>query len=217
MIEAVIFDMDGVIIDSEPMWEIAEIEIFKELGIEMTVDMCMEMKGRKIDEVVLHWYNIFKWNKISVNEVVEKIISKMQELISEKGEAMTGLYEILDYFKSKNLKIGLASSSKMELIDNVVDKLKIREYFNVIHSAEYEKAGKPEPDVYLRTAKKIGFKVENIIAIEDSYLGIISAKKAGMRTIAIPAENVYTDEKFLIADFKIKQLNDIFKLDIFKN
>ncbi|HES59658.1 MAG TPA: hexitol phosphatase HxpB, partial [Caldithrix sp.] len=57
MIEAVIFDMDGVIIDSEPMWEIAEIEIFKELGIEMTVDMCMEMKGRKIDEVVLHWYN----------------------------------------------------------------------------------------------------------------------------------------------------------------
>jgi len=215
MIKAVIFDMDGVIIDSEPFWEDAEIEIFNKYGVPMTREMCQDMKGRKIDEVVKHWYRIYQWKNVSVQHIVNEIIIKMHELIQEKGEAMSGLFEILDFLKQKNCVIGLASSSKMELIDTVVDKLKIKNYFKVIHSAEYESAGKPEPYVYQSTAKKINIHPEQCLAIEDSYPGLQSAKKAGMKTVAIPVKGLFDHPKFDIADYKIKSLVELVDIDIF--
>lgn len=215
MIKAVIFDMDGVIIDSEPFWEDAEIEIFNKYGVPMTREMCQDMKGRKIDEVVKHWFGIYKWGKVSVQHIIDEIIAKMHELIQGKGVAMPGLLEVLDFLKQSNYVIGLASSSKMELIDTVVDKLKIRDYFNVIHSAEHEPAGKPEPYVYQTTAKKLNILPEKCLAIEDSYLGLQSAKRAGMKTVAIPESSIFNYPKFGVADYKIKRLDDIFDLDIF--
>ena len=209
MLQAVIFDMDGVIIDSEPFWEEAEIEIFNKYDVPMTLAMCQEMKGRKIDEVVTHFHKKYGFKNISNKLLVEEIIAKMQELISEKGKAMPGLYELLGFIKKKEYKIGLASSSKMELIEAVIEKLKIKSFFEVIHSAEFEPAGKPEPFVYISTAKKLNIQTQNCIAIEDSYLGIQSAQRAGMRTIAIPEKQIYFDKKFEIADYKVKSLNEI--------
>ena len=214
MIKAVIFDMDGVIIDSEPFWEISEIEIFNKYGVPMTIEMCQEMKGRKIDEVVEHWHNIYQWKNISKEEIVAEIINKMHEMIQENGNAMQSLLTLLEYLKQKNYLIGLASSSKMELINTVVDKLKIREYFSVIHSAEYEPAGKPEPYVYLSTAKKLNINPQNCLAIEDSLLGLQSAKRAGMKTVAIPELSIFNNNRFEIADYKIKNLIEIIDKNI---
>ncbi len=212
--EAVIFDMDGVIIDSEPFWEEAEIEIFNKYGVPMTLEMCQDMKGRKIDEVVAHFHQMYGFKNISNKELVNEIIMRMQELISERGKAMSGLKELLDYLEQKNYRIALASSSKMELITAVTNKLKITEYFEAMHSAEHEPAGKPEPYVYLSTAKALNLAPQKCIAIEDSYLGLQSAKSAGMKTIAIPEKQIFEDKKFDIADYKIRNLKDIVDLGI---
>ncbi|RLD84705.1 MAG: hexitol phosphatase HxpB [Bacteroidetes bacterium] len=209
MIKAVIFDMDGVIIDSEPFWENAEIEIFNKYGIPMTQEMCQDMKGRKIDEVVQHWHEIYPLKNVTTQYIVDEIIAKMHELIQKNGEHMTGLIEVLGFLMQNGYLIALASSSKMELIDTVVDKLKIRDYFKVIHSAEYEPAGKPEPYVYQTTAKKLNIHPEKCMAIEDSYLGLQSAIKAGMQTVAIPEPALFDDPKFNIADYKIMHLSEI--------
>ncbi|MCF6185519.1 MAG: hexitol phosphatase HxpB [Bacteroidales bacterium] len=214
MTEAVIFDMDGVIIDSEPFWEEAEIELFNKYGVPMTLEMCQDMKGRKIDEVVQLMHERYHFSGISVKDLTAEVIAKMQELIALRGEAMEGLHELLDYLKLKNYHIALASSSKMELIVAVTQKLKIKQYFEAMHSAEHEPAGKPEPYVYLSTAKALNIAPEKCIAIEDSYLGLQSAKNAGMKTIAIPEKNIFEDEKFSIADYKIKNLKEIIDLGI---
>ncbi len=214
MIKAVIFDMDGVIIDSEPFWEEAEIEIFNKYGVPMTLEMCQDMKGRKIDEVVQLMHDKFQFTSIDTKSLTAEIIAKMQALISERGTAMSGLIDLLEYLTEKKYRIALASSSKMELITAVTQKLKIESYFEALHSAEHEPAGKPEPYVYLSTAKALGIAPKNCIAIEDSYLGLLSAKNAGMKTIAIPEKNIFKNEKFNIADYKIKNLKEIIDLKI---
>ncbi len=214
MIKAVIFDMDGVIIDSEPFWQDAEIEVFSKYNIPMTREMCLDMKGRKIDEVVQHWYEVYHWENISTQQITNEIIAKMHEIIHEKGVVMPGLLPLLNYLKQKKYLIGLASSSKMELIDTVVDRLKIRNYFNAIHSAEFEPAGKPEPFVYQTAAKILNVSASQCLAIEDSALGLQSAKKAGMKTVAIPEKEIFNDDKFNIADYKIRQLDELLTMNI---
>lgn len=214
MIKAVIFDMDGVIINSEPYWREAEMDVFNKIGVQMTEEMCIEMKGTKIDEVVKHWYSVYPWNGLTLKEVEVKIIDKVNSLVKEKGEPMTGLMGLLEYLKSNNIKIGLATSSLFSIMDVVLDKLKIRDYFDVTHSAEAEKAGKPAPDVYLGAALKLRVSPADCIAIEDSYTGLLSAQAAGMFTIALPELHEYGSEKYDIADIKIKSLKEVIQLDV---
>jgi sugar-phosphatase len=214
-VKAVIFDMDGVIIDSEPFWRKAEIEVFNKYGIPMTEEMCRGMKGRKIDDVVRHWRTVYNWETPS-NEIFEKeIIEVVIYLIKNEGVAMPYLLELLNFLKIRQIKIGLATSSLFVIMDAVIETLNIPQYFDVLHSAEAEKAGKPAPDVYLGTAKKLGVKPENCLAVEDSETGILSAQAAGMYTIAIPEAAEFHLEKYNIAQQKIKSLNDVILLDLF--
>jgi mannitol-1-/sugar-/sorbitol-6-/2-deoxyglucose-6-phosphatase len=214
MIKAVIFDMDGVIINSEPFWREAEMEIFNGIGVKMTEEMCIQMKGTKIDEVVKHWYSVYKWNKPSVPEVEEMVVSKLISLINEKGQPMPGLLGLLEYLKSSGYKIGLATSSTFRIMNATLDKLNLHEHFNIKHSAEAEKNGKPSPDVYLGAAALLGVKPENCLAIEDSYTGLQAAKAAGMYTVALPEAPEYELDKYDLADVKIKTLQDVIYLDV---
>jgi sugar-phosphatase len=102
----------------------------------------------------------------------------------------------------------------MELITAVTEKLKIKEYFEAMHSAEHEPAGKPEPYVYLSTAKALNIAPGKCLAIEDSYLGLQSAQKAGMKTIALPEKQIFNDPKFDIANYKVKNLREIIEQKI---
>ena len=214
MIKAVIFDMDGVIIDSEPLWEESEMKIFTKYGVPMTKEMCQDMKGRTTEDVVKSMYRIYPWKNKTLQYVVNELNLNTQKLILEKGEALSGLNETLSFLSQKNYLIALASSSNMELIRSVTSKLQIEQYFKIIHSAEYEPEGKPAPYVYLTTAKKLNISPGNCLAIEDSYFGLQSAKSAGMRTVAIPEPALFDDPKFDIADYKIKHLNELIHMDI---
>lgn len=208
MIKAVIFDMDGLIINSEPLWKQAEIEAFRKVGVELTIEMCYQTVGLRIDEVINYWYEQFPWDNMTKKELEDEVMRNILNLVKEKGEPMIGVIQILDFLKTKNIKIALASSSQFRLINTVLDKLNIKDYFDLIYSAEKEKFGKPHPGVYITAAKKIGVKTQNCLAIEDSFNGILSAKSAKMKCLCVPDESIKGSDKLAIADLVIASLSD---------
>jgi HAD superfamily hydrolase (TIGR01509 family) len=206
---AVIFDMDGVLIDSEPLWQEAEIEIFANVGVVLTPALCREVMGKRIDEVVKHWYTKYPWSGPSVEEVELAVVERLVGLIREKGEIMTGVESTLNAISQKGIPIGLATSSHPDVIDAVLEKLSIRHYFTATHSAFHEQYGKPHPGVYISTAKKLNVKPEECIAIEDSPNGVLSAKAAHMYCIAVPDKEHKTDERILTADIILDSLEQL--------
>jgi mannitol-1-/sugar-/sorbitol-6-/2-deoxyglucose-6-phosphatase len=216
-IKAVIFDMDGVIVDSEPFWREAEMLIFPKYGIPMTEEMCLSMRGTKIDEVVRHWHSIYNWQPPRLDIIEREIVDKLMELVATKGKPMPGLIELFGWLRKNSIKIGLATSSLFEIMHHVLDTLQIRPYFDVVHSAEAEKAGKPAPDVYLGVASKMGLQPRECMAVEDSVTGIKSAKAAGMYTVAYPEALEYELEQYSLADVKIKNLSEISGFECFLN
>ena len=208
MIKAVIFDMDGLLIDSEPLWQESEINIFKKVGLHLTREMCMETMGYRIDEVVKYWFEKSPWEGSSFDVLEREIFEEVERLIKLKAEPMEGVNYILELFKSKKLRIGLASTSPMRIINTVLEKLSISHYFEVLNSAEFEEFGKPHPAVFINAAKKIGIEPYSCLVFEDSFNGLIAAKAARMKTVAIPDKPYFSQTRFDIADIKLTSLVD---------
>jgi len=207
-IKAVIFDMDGLLIDSEPLWQIAEIEVFGKLGIKITPAMCEPLQGVKLDDAVKYWYNYQPWQGKTCNEVLIDLINEMKVKLLEV-KVLPGVFEIIDFFHNNKIPMAIASSSYMSLIQIIVDKLQIRDKISVLHSSEFEKVGKPEPDIFLTTAQKLNIKPSDCLVFEDSINGVIAAKRAGMKVIAVPYPENYDRKELEIADFKVKSLTEI--------
>jgi sugar-phosphatase len=210
MIEAVIFDMDGLLIDSEPFWLEAQRKIFPLAGIQITDDMWKETLGIRNKEVVEMLYAKYPWdlNRISQEELDDKIVEYVIDLIYRKGKAMEGVGEILSFFRKQKVKIALASSSDFRMIDAVIDKLNLQDYFEVVHSAEAEQYGKPHPAVFISTARKLRAVPSHCLAIEDSINGLLSAKSARMKCAMIPGESLKNDRRLGMADAVLTSLRD---------
>ncbi len=186
MISAAIFDMDGVLIDSEPFWKEADILAYRKVGLELTQEQCAETTGMDTFSAVKYWFKKHPWQNKSLLEIQNDIESTVVKLVKEKGVAMPGLESILLFFEKNNIPIALASSSSMFVIEAVLKKLKIKNRFKVYHSAEFEVQGKPDPAVFLTTAKKMNVPPQNCLVFEDSYNGVKAARAANMKVVAIP-------------------------------
>lgn len=208
MIQAVIFDMDGVIIDSEPLWRRGEIEIFKSVGVQLTDEMCRQTVGLRLDEAVKHWHNIFHWKNKTFKQLEDEIINKLIEFINEESVPVNGVNEVLEMLRNKNIRTALASSSAIKIIETVLNKFKLKDKFAVINSAEQMRYGKPHPEIYLDTANKLGINPQNCLAIEDSFNGLLSAKSSRMKAVVIPEEHNKNDKRFAIADVQLNSLVD---------
>ena len=204
-----IFDMDGVLIDSEPFWRIAEKGIFRGEGVDITDAMCLDVQGMKAEHVVAKWVAMFPGLKYSVQEYTRRIQDGVYQLICERGRVMDGIIESLEFFKARGCRILVASASSYRLINAVVDKLGIRHYFDVLHSSEDEKLGKPHPDVFLHAAQRVGACPGECIVIEDSGNGVRAGKSANMAVIAVPAPANYDNPVFDLADWKLRSARDI--------
>lgn len=210
--KAVIFDMDGVLIDSEPLWKIAEVEAFAKVGLDLTQTDCEETVGLRIDQVVQMWHKRVGWTSKSIQEVEDDIVDILIREIKHQGRALPGVFNALTQCAEAGLKIGLATSSYHRIIEVVVDRLDIRNYFSVMHSAEHEEHGKPHPAVFLNCAKQLAVQPADCLVIEDSFNGVLAAKSARMKVIAVPEKSHQTDPRLVIAD---KILNDLTEFNPF--
>lgn len=208
MIEAVIFDMDGLLIDSEPLWKEGEILEFNKVGVPLTLEMTPQTTGLRTDEVVEYWYKRHPWSSPSQEEVARKIDSTVIELIRTKGKAKEGVNEVIALCKEAGLPIAIASSSSKVLIRAVLERIGIADKIDIIHSAHDEEYGKPHPAVYISTAKELGIHANHCLAFEDSANGILAAKAAKMKCIAIPEPIERNDKRFGIADIILHSLHD---------
>lgn len=186
--KAIIFDMDGLLVDSEPFWKQTHISVFKDYGITVTEEQLKLTTGRKTIEVMKYWLQKFGKDTAFAEEAAEKNIDEMARIISEKAYPKVGVEYIVDFFAAKNLKLALASSSVQRLIDIVADKFSLRKKLNVICSAEFLPNGKPAPDVYLETAKLLKVEPEECLVFEDSTNGIKAAIAANMKCVWVPED-----------------------------
>ncbi len=201
--------MDGLLIDSEPLWRKAEIEAFAQVGLQLTDADCRETMGYRLDEVVALWYSRQPWQDPKPAEVEAEILRLVQELVLSEGRALPGVYDAVELCKTANLRMALASSSPMSLIDAVVERLNLGEAFEVLRSAEDEIYGKPHPAVFLSTASILETAPENCVVFEDSIHGMIAALAAKMRVIAVPEPGLRRHPAFGAAHLILDSLVDL--------
>jgi HAD superfamily hydrolase (TIGR01509 family) len=199
--DAVIFDMDGVLIDSEPLWKIAMEEVFLSVGRPLSREDFQHTVGLRIDEVIRYWYAKVGWDNCSESEVEQRIVKRMIILIRQHGKPLTGVLDTIAFLKENRIKIGLATSSYTVLIKAVLETLEIENEFDFIHSAENEKFGKPHPSVYLTVADSLEVSPLKCLVIEDSLNGIISGMAARMTVVCIPEKTHKPDPKLCVSDF----------------
>lgn len=216
MIHAVIFDMDGLLIDSEPLWRKALVEILSKLGVPLTLERCKETMGMRVDEVIEYWFSRYPWDGATKEKVVANVIDEVIRLIKSEGQIMEGVHEVIALLDSQTIPMAIASSSPMDIIDAVLERIDIKDKIKIVHSAEHEPYGKPHPGVYITTAEKLGVSPAHCLAFEDSPNGVLSAKAAKMKCVAVPEHTTLDDKRFGIADLKISSLKD-FTLENLKN
>jgi sugar-phosphatase len=210
--KAAIFDMDGLLIDSEPLWQEAEIKVFRTVGVPLTRDLCRETVGARLDEVVSHWYAKFPWNGASMEVVEARILEEVSRLIIDHGEPMPGVRETIDTLAAAQYELAVASSSPMQLIRAALQTFGLIEDFSVLHSAETEGKGKPHPAVYVSTMQRLGVEPGSCIAFEDSAVGVRAARSAGAWVIAVPDPADIANPAFSEADVVLTSLQD-FSMD----
>ncbi|MEF3090076.1 HAD family hydrolase [Raoultella scottii] len=184
-IKAVIFDMDGVLIDSEGLWRQAQMEALASLGATVSVAECETLtKGKRLDDIARTWCRHCQLS-VAPQRLQQMILRRVTGLIIARGEAMDGVNEALAHFRHCGYKIALATSSSHQVIAAVLDKLALRPWFDVISSADDEAWGKPHPAVYLSTLRKLNLRADQCLVIEDSASGFQAARAAGIPTIAV--------------------------------
>jgi HAD superfamily hydrolase (TIGR01509 family) len=184
VIEAVVFDLDGVIIDSEHVWDEARRELAAERGGRWHERASRDMMGMSSPEWSRYMHDVIGLSE-PPEEINEEVVHRLDELYRRELPLLAGAVEAVERLAA-HWPLGLASSSNRELIDLVLELSGVAQDFRATVSSEEVARGKPAPDVYLEAARRLGVAPERCAAIEDSENGIRSAKAAGMRILAIP-------------------------------
>ncbi|MBE6067253.1 MAG: HAD family phosphatase [Clostridium lundense] len=209
MVKAVIFDMDGVIIDSEPLHLSIEEDIFKKLGISITYEEHNTFIGTT---------SHYMWNKIKTNHNLTESLEELVELDRNTYldflnntldlQPIKGVKELIINLHKNNIKLAVASSSPLNVIEKILSLFEIRGYFDYIVTGDCVSKSKPEPDIFLYAAKKLDADPKECVVIEDSHNGVLAAKKANMKCIGY--KNVNSGNQDLSkADITIDDFNDI--------
>ena len=207
MIKALIFDMDGVIIDSEPLWEKAERILLNRKGIEYDHNYRDKIMGLNQDDsarVLKETFNL----KEPIETIISERIDILLRIYEEYLELVPGFLKLLKKLTHHNFLLALASSSPKIVIDYVLNKFSLYEYFQVVVSGDSVEHGKPFPDIYLLASDKLGIKPNESVVIEDSINGLNASKRAGMFCIVLPDKSLNKND-YHEADLIINSLDNI--------
>lgn len=208
--KAVIFDLDGTLVDSMWMWKDIDIEFLTRYGYECPDDLQKSIEGMSFSETAAYFKKRFSLS-LTLEEI-KRIWTEMSlHKYKHEVDLKQGAREFLQHIKDLGLKAGIATSNGREMVDAVIDSLNIGSYFQVITTACEVAAGKPEPDIYLKVADTLQVLPEECLVFEDIPAGIMAGKRAGMTVCAI--DDVYSvpmrAEKQELADYYIENYFDI--------
>jgi HAD superfamily hydrolase (TIGR01509 family) len=207
-ITAVIFDMDGVLIDSEQIWDEVREELARERGGRWHLRAQADMMGMSSTEWSRYMHDVIGLPE-PPEEINKEVVRRLLARYKESLPLLPGAVEAVERL-AKRWPLGLASSSNREVIDAVLEQAEIAHLFRATVSSEDVEHGKPAPDVYLEAARRLGVDPTSCAAIEDSQNGIRSARAAGMRVIAIPNPHYPPSEDTLaLADVVLKSLDEL--------
>jgi HAD superfamily hydrolase (TIGR01509 family) len=208
VIEAVIFDLDGVLLDSEQLWDQAREELARERGGRWHANAQRDMMGMSSPEWSRYMRDVIGLSG-APEEISREVVERLAKLYHEHLPVVPGAREAVERLAAR-WPLGLASSSNRELIDLALELLGVKHLFKATVSSEEVARGKPAPDVYLEAAQRLGVDPTHAAAIEDSENGIRAAKAAGMRVIAIPNRHFPPpDEALAQADVVLDSLAEL--------
>ena len=208
--KALIFDLDGTLVDSMWMWKDIDIEYLGRFDIPLPPSLQKDIEGMSFSETAVYFKETFQ-----LADSLEKIKSDWNEMAYEKYtkevDFKRGAAALLEYCKKEGIKLGIATSNSRELVDATMEALGAKKYFDCIMTSCEVAKGKPAPDIYLAVAERLGVKPEECLVFEDIEMGILAGKNAGMEVCAIEDEFSMDqiEIKKELADYYIKDYLDI--------
>ncbi len=210
MIKAIIFDMDGVIVDTKMLHFLAWEKFWGKKGIKHTFDDFMKNFGKDNKVIFSEMYNGISEEEIEVLSREKE--SYYKEFAKGKIKPSPGAVELIRNLRRNNYPIALATSSPRHAVEFVIGQIKLEKYFDAIVTSSEVKFGKPEPEIFLKAAEKLAVKPEECVVIEDSLHGIEAARRAGMKCIAVAT--THKEEELKHADLIRKDLSKVTVEDI---
>ncbi len=213
MIKAIIFDMDGVISDTQTLQSKVEESLLKKYGIKMTADEITEKYAGIADK---EWFSMLIKDfdlKVDLESIIDEKWGTLLKIAQNNVKEIEGATELINNFKKNQFKLALASASPFEFINLVLSGLKIKDKFDILTSATEVEKGKPDPKIFLLTAQRLNLKPEECLVIEDGINGMVAAKVAKMKCIGLVKTK---DQNKYPADLLVSSLKDI-NLELIRN
>jgi len=206
-LRATLFDMDGLLLDSEILWHKAEVEIFGSLGVPLE-EASRSTKGMFVTEVVDYWFARFPWSGPSTDDVSQALLERVGDLVESEGRLLPGALHALELTGERG-PLALASSTPMPLIIRCLEHFELLDRFAAIHSADVEPYGKPHPGVFLSAASSLNVAPRDCLVFEDSAAGVLAAKAAIMSVVAVPIASDRALPEFALADLTLESLEGL--------
>lgn len=209
MIKAIIFDMDGLMIDSERVTFECYQERLKDMNLTMDEKFYKTLLGKPIKGIYQRFYDVYG-NDFPIENVIQDVHQLMAERFETEGVPVKkGLVELLHYLKDNNYKTIVATSSNRDRVDKILAQAKITEFFDDSICGDEVTKGKPNPEVFLKSCQKLGVNVDEAIVLEDSEAGIQASYDANIKVICIP-DMKYPEKQYEEKTFKIlKDLTEV--------
>ena len=209
-IKAVLFDLDGTLVDSMWMWKDIDIEYLGKRGFDLPGELQKDIEGMSLTETATYFKNRFELPE-SLEEIKKEWMDMARDKYCHQVPLKPGAKEFLLYLKEHQIRTGIASSNGIKLVHAVLQAQGVDQYLDSVHTCCDVKRGKPNQDIYLLVAEELDVKPEECLVFEDIPMGILAGKRAGMRTCAV--EDVFSrdqmNEKRQLADYYIQDYYDV--------